>query len=70
MRHFVGVPRSSKPVAPSPGAANGPHDRTQFPGSGFNLASAALGTLTGGAATQYLPSSQVGLFPARVSHPT
>ncbi|BDA40349.1 probable serine/threonine-protein phosphatase 4 regulatory subunit at N-terminal half [Coccomyxa sp. Obi] len=49
---------SSKPVASSPGTANGPHDRTQFPGSGFNLASAALGTLSGDAATQFLPSSQ------------
>ncbi|CAL8467361.1 g6898 [Coccomyxa elongata] len=49
---------SSKPVASPPGAANGPHDRTQFPGSGFNLASAALGTLSTGAATQFLPSSQ------------
>jgi hypothetical protein len=30
-----------------------------MPGSGFNLASAALGTLSAGAAPQYLPNSQV-----------
>lgn len=69
MTDSAGVQCSSKPVASSPGAANGPHDRTQFPGSGFNLASAALGTLSTGATTQFLPSSQVGMLQlVRVIH--
>ncbi|KAK9916717.1 hypothetical protein WJX75_006200 [Coccomyxa subellipsoidea] len=49
---------STKPPASIPGTANGPHERMHMPGSGFNLASAALGTLSAGAAPQYLPNSQ------------
>lgn len=35
------------------------HDRPAFPGSGFGIAGAALGTLTAGAASQFLPGAQV-----------
>jgi len=35
------------------------HDRPQFPGSGFGVASTALGTLTAGAVSQFLPGTQV-----------
>ena len=34
-------------------------DRPQFPASGFGVAGAVLGTLTAGAASQFLPGTQV-----------
>ena len=55
------VPPSSKGAL---GSAASPHtnrasDRPQCPASGFGVAGAVLGTLTAGAASQFLPGTQV-----------
>ena len=41
-------------------------DRPQFPASGFGVAGAVLGTLTAGAASQFLPGTQVRTHEALV----
>lgn len=53
------VPQSTTSAASSPRINGLTHERPQFPGSGFGVAGAALGTLTAGAASQFLPGTQV-----------
>ena len=57
------LPPCPKPVASvaSPQANGLLHDHPQFHGNSFGVAGAALGTLTAGAASQFLPDAQVTL---------